>query len=129
MGVERVLRRFLKQDALYWAPTGNRDGFGKMILADPVPIKCRWEDKSELVRTRQGSEITSRAQVFTDRDVEEEGVLWLGPSPDPFATAVIDAVDENGNPDPYVNERAWEIMQFGKQPDRRARAFLRWAWL
>ena len=131
MGLKRILKRFLNQSAIYWAPTGERDSFGKMILDDPIEIKCRWEDKSELVRTKAGSEITSRAQVFTEIDLVEEGVLWLNTGP-PGSSAMgyVEIVDDaDGNPDPYVNERAWEVMQFGKQPDRKARNFLRWAWL
>lgn len=124
MSLKQTLKRFLNQDALYWAPSGVTDDFGKMILLDPVQIKCRWEDKTERVLTKKGDEITSRAQVFADRDVEEEGVLWLGS----FSQATI-ADDAAGNPDPFVNKKAWEIQQVGKQPDRRAKSFLRWAWL
>lgn len=124
MSLRQTKRRFLRQDALYWAPSGTTDDFGEMILEEPVQIKCRWEDKTELIRIRTGEELTTRAQVFTDRVVEEEGVLWLGS----FATAVI-ADDPSGNPNPFVNKKAWKIMQFGTQPDFKARDFLWWAWL
>jgi hypothetical protein len=131
MSLKQTLKRFLNQNALYWAPSGVTDDFGKMILLDPVQIRCRWEDKTERVLTKKGNEITSRAQVFADRDVKEEGVLWLSPGPKnssafSYATIVDDAA---GNPDPFVNDGAWEIQQVGKQPDRKAKSFLRWAWL
>lgn len=129
MGLRRTKRKFLRQDAIYWAPTGATDAFGEMILHPPVPIKCRWEDKTELVRIRTGEELTTRAQVFTDRVVEEEGVLWLGS----FATAQIEnhpvGHPAAGTPNPFVNKKAWKIMQFGSQPDFKARDSLDWAWL
>lgn len=118
-----LIKRMLKQDAIYWAPESVGPG-GQAIYAEPTQIKCRWEEKSEEFLDLAGNRLVSRAQVFVDRDVELGGVLWLGDF-----SAVVDVDDADGNPDPFVNKGAWEIRGFGKQPDFKARRFLRWAML
>ncbi len=105
------ITRNLRQVATYWA-TGAPDGFGGLSLSAPVPIKCRWEDRTELIRSPNSGEITTTARVYVDQDVDIEGYLFLGSS-------VVT--------DPTTVAGAREIRDFKRLPDIRGRIFERTA--
>lgn len=76
-GVEKLLTKRLTQTAVYWANPVN-NGFGSNTYDDPIEIKCRWEDKDQILsEDAQEKEIT-RAIVFVDRKVKVNELLWLG---------------------------------------------------
>lgn len=108
------INRMLRQDAVYWsAPTP--DGYGGYTFADAIAIKCRWEDRQELFSREPGKEELSRAIVYTNRDLQMNGMLLLG------ALADLDSDGVN----PYEIDGAMEIRQVQKSPDIKARQFLR----
>ena len=74
MGIIKKMRR---ETAIYWAPDGL-DGGLQPKVAEPVQIKCRWEQRAEQYFKEDGVEATSQAIVYTDRVVEVGGFLWLG---------------------------------------------------
>lgn len=108
-----IVTRGLQQDATYWAP-GAPNKFGKIAFSTPITIKCRWEDKAELFMAKTGKETVSRAKVMLASDVSTEGYLHLGISTDA---------------DPRTLNTAYEIMAFGKTPNRKATKFARRAFL
>jgi len=71
------LRRFLKQDAVYWACDGF-DAFGQADLADPIQIKCRWQDQEVLFSGANGEQMLSVAKVYPDRQLTLDGYLMRG---------------------------------------------------
>lgn len=89
------------QTATYWSPP-VANGWGGGSFAAPVEIACRWEDKTQLIRDRDGREVVSMATVYPDRELYEDGWLYLGSS----AAA-----------DPHEVEGAYQIKSFRKVPD------------
>jgi len=72
-----IIGKMLREAGVYWAPAG-RDQFGRPVFADPVQVRCRWEDKSEEYIDPQGDTCKSSARIFVDQDVERGGMLMLG---------------------------------------------------
>ena len=77
MGIGSFISSKLNQSAVYWGnPQDN--GYGGFTYDDPVEIKCRWEDMHQVVTATNGEEVVSRAVVYVDVDLEENGVIYLG---------------------------------------------------
>lgn len=77
MGIGSFISSKLNQSAVYWGnPQDN--GYGGFTYDDPVEIKCRWEDMHQVVTATNGEEVVSRAVVYVDIDLEENGVIYLG---------------------------------------------------
>lgn len=125
MGLNTVLLNNYNETAVYWGSPAN-DGYGGFVYAEPVEITCRWEDIHQVVTDAKGNEITSRALVFVDRDVDEEGYLFKGTLEDLYdlADSSSGAVD-----DPREFEEAFIIKRFQKIPDLKGLVFLRKAYL
>lgn len=94
--------RTLRQTGTYWASLG-KDGFGKRLLAAPVTIVCRWENKNVLFRGPDNQEHTSSAIVFCLSELDLNGFLALG--------------DYTATLNPYTLPQAKEIRQVNKSPD------------
>src|ERR1044072_8783980 len=73
-----LLQRIMKQDAVYWEPSGTKNQFAKPIFLEPVDIKCAWEDVKEEFLDEDGKEAVSDAVIFVDRDVALGGLLLQG---------------------------------------------------
>lgn len=104
--------RKMKQKAVYWAKTGDDIG-GDPIYANPVEIKCRWEDVHEQFVDAHGKDAVSNSKLLVDRDVTIDGQLWLG---------------ELKNLDSFIpteNDGAYAIRKLEKIPNSRATKFLR----
>ena len=96
-----ILSAFHEQDATWWAK-GAPDGFGGYIYATPVPLKVRWEERTELATDEEGNEFVARARVYLSQDMEVDDYLFLG----------ISTVS-----DPRTVEGAHRIKDFKKTPD------------
>lgn len=103
----------LNQDITYW-PTTGYGGFGSNTFGSPVTIKGRWEEKSELIRDKTGSEVVSTTRVYLNQDIAMDGFLFLG-------TSVA--------ADPTGLAGAYEIRQLSKIPDLRNLQSVRVAFL
>lgn len=103
-----MMRQALNQTATWWSATSN--GFGGYNFGLPIPIKCRWEESSELL---PGTTKISKAVVYVDRDISVEDYLFLGTS----SSSTPDAVG------------ALRVQEFKKVPDLRSLEALRKAWL
>ena len=99
------LTRNLRQTITYWAPS-TPDGYGGYSYGSPQWLIGRWEDRIEDFIDQNGRELTSRAVVYLDRDVEMGGYLFLGKS---SAT------------NPQTLSDAREIRDFRKIPSLRNR--------
>jgi hypothetical protein len=67
----------LNQKLTYWAP-GELDGFGNPVWLAPVVIKCRWQDKQQLIRAKDGQEKVSAAQVWSEQVFDFNGRIAKG---------------------------------------------------
>lgn len=110
------LTRNLKQTIVWWRKTG-KDGYGKPVLADPIEIAGRWEDKQRKI-VSQGEEIISQAMIFVDRDIAIGDWLFLGRLSD---------LSSSEEASPFV--LAKEVKSFDKTPNIKGTAFERKAWV
>ena len=113
----RILNRILRQRAVYWEPVAPNE-YNEMTFKLPVQIKCRWEDAkyAELVETTE--ETIFKSFVYVDREVKENGKLWLGKIED-----LKKLKDEEGRVTPP--DEAAEIRQTETFPSMKANQFLR----
>lgn len=109
--------RKLPQYAVYWAPPSS-DDTGQTVYADPVEIRCRWEDATEQQISKTGETWMAMAVVYHTHRTEEGGFLWLG--------KVSELTDAS---DPTLNENAARILKVEGVPSRRATQTLRASYL
>ena len=95
-----------KQTCVYWGSPVN-DGYGGFTFASPIEIKCRWEDKVQLIRMDDGNMQSSRSIAYVLQELDEEGYLYLG------TLADLDSAEEE---DPSTVVGAWVIKKFEKSP-------------
>ena len=103
-----VYTRNMRQDATYFPPAGQ-NGFGDLSFGAGVPVKCRWQNKTDLFRDQQGREVMSSAVVYVAQEVAIGGRLGLG---------TVASADD-----------ALEIRNVGESPDLRNQFTLVKAWL
>ena len=65
------------QTAVYWANPVN-DGFNHFTFDDPIEIKCRWQDKIQILGQPDETQMISRAIALVTQDMTVDGLLWLG---------------------------------------------------
>jgi hypothetical protein len=112
-GITRLLRRTLKQTAVYWGnPVNQGDNF--FTYDDPIEIPCRWEEKTQLIKDwdAKGREFECVAMVYVLQDLDKHGILMLG------ALADLDSSGDSSGVfyDPTLEPNAFEIKQFQKIP-------------
>jgi len=105
------LIKFLQKDvcvqtAVYWG-NPQPDGYGGISYDPPVEIKCRWDEKVQLVRDDRGKEVVSKAEVLVLQDVDPDGMLYLGSLTD-LSSGVLDS--------PEQVDGAWKILSMSKAP-------------
>lgn len=124
MGIERIINRMCVQTAVYWgSPTA--DGFGGINYDEAKEIKCRWENKSELITGGEadnpGEELISDAQVYVLEDLDELGYLFLG---------TLNDLDSDAQEQPETISTAFQIKKFEKTAAHRSTTdFLRKVYL
>ena len=120
MSIISIISKNCKQTAVYWSSPVN-DGYGGFTFAEPIEIKCRWEDKVQFIRMDDGNMQASRAIVYVLQELDEEGYLYLG------TLADLDSADED---DPTIVSGAYNIKKFEKSPVLgKTNAFAYKAWL
>lgn len=105
-GIEKFIQRVTVQTAVYWCSPVN-DGYGGFTFASPIEIPVRWEDQTEVITTRDGSQYVSRARILVTQDVDEGGYLYLGSLSD---------LTEAQKANPTLLPTAWRIRRFDKVP-------------
>lgn len=77
MSIDTFIRRTLVQTAVYWGnPTG--DGEGGNTYDAPVEVKCRWQDRKQVIMEDNGEKMLSRALAFVEQELDYNGLLYLG---------------------------------------------------
>jgi hypothetical protein len=104
MSVQDILKRTYTQTAVYWG-NPKEDGFGGKTFDAPIEIKCRWEERQQVLTDAKGNIEGSRASVYILQDLDQQGFLYLG-------TLVGLTTDQKN--DPTKVEGAWVIKQFEK---------------
>jgi hypothetical protein len=66
----------LKQKCVCWG-TPSLVGNGEKTYPDPVELSCRWEDRSQLVRNKDGQEVMSKSTVYLGEAVALDSFLFL----------------------------------------------------
>jgi hypothetical protein len=79
MSIITFIDKVCVQTATYWGAPAS-DGYGGFTFAKPAAIKVRWDERIEVISTRDGKEYSSKAVVMTNTDVDEGGYLLLGTS-------------------------------------------------
>lgn len=77
MAVESFIKRKAKQTAVYWAASG-KNVQAKKTYTTGVEIKCVWIQDRELMVKDEGKETVSKATVYVNQDLTEQGMLYLG---------------------------------------------------
>jgi len=127
MGIADFMNRLCVQDAVYWGSPQD-DGYGTFTYADPVEIKCRWQENREVISMvgddRKSRELISNVQVWVLQDVDEEGYLYLG------TLDSTDALTSAEEANPASVDGAYKILKFEKIPELRGSAkFIRKGYL
>jgi|SRR5690625_709057 len=93
MSISSLLRRHCNQTIIYWEYL-RPDGYGGVEYKDPVEMKCRWDDTSEVVAggtgTGPGTEFASKAQITTFSNMKMRSRVMLGTLQD---------IDKNKSPE------------------------------
>lgn len=104
MSITSFIKKVCVQDAIYWEYDGP-DGMGGAEFKDPVEIKVRWDEGTEIVSDSDGREFVSNAQVIVTRDIKEQSYLCLG---------LLDSLPKN--PEPRNTDGAYEIKSMDRHP-------------
>jgi len=125
MGIQNFIGRRLNQTAVYWG-NPQEDGYGGNLYDDPIEIACRWEDTQQIILMANGEELLSRAIVFTEHELEENALLFLGTLDDLFSSSG----ESSGDVDLTQIEGVHLIKRYEKTPSLRSDTdFLRKAYL
>lgn len=77
MGIIKFIDKVSVQTAVYWGSPVD-DGAGGQTFASPVEIDCRWENKNQIVVTKDAKERTVDVIVLTNATMVVGGWLHLG---------------------------------------------------
>lgn len=111
MSIISFINKVCVQTAVYWG-SPNENGTGGKIYADPIEIKCRWEDKVKLVADKTGESILSKAEVLVTQELDYQGYLYLGTLDELYDSAASSGVSLN----PKEIDGACEIISRDKIP-------------
>jgi hypothetical protein len=79
MAISNFIEKVCVQTAVLWSFQGS-DGYGGMSFSTPVEIKCRWEEKANLLEDKNGKQFTSKAEILIPQIYlfKEQDFLYLG---------------------------------------------------
>lgn len=106
MSIKNFISRVCKQTAVYWGnPVDTGDG---RTWDAPVEIKCRWQDRKQVIMEDNGEKLISRALVFTNQELDYNGLMYLG---------TLNGLDSTQETDPTtIDEGVCIIKRFEKIP-------------
>lgn len=127
------ISKYLVQKALYWGNPSN-DAYGNITFDTPVEINCRWHDANEEIINEDGTKDISHSKVLVGQDLDIGGFLMLGVLEDIAESASMsdsesESVVNYSYPSPVDLQGAFRIKVVQKIPDKRARNYVRWAFL
>ncbi len=100
-----IIKKMRKQKAVYWEPLGPNET-GMQTYAEPIEIKCRWEDDDFAFIDAAGTTVASTTTVYPDRYLKVGGILWEGK-----------LVNVAFQSEPLLNPNSDEIVKCGKIPN------------
>lgn len=106
-----LIKKMRKQFAIYWERTGN-SRTGSALFAEPVQIRCRWDDKQEEFVDTSGATRASKAVVYPDRTMRAGDMLKLG------------ELDSLTPDDPKGDADAMAVQSFERIPNLKATKIL-----
>lgn len=106
-----VDRRFCHQPMLYWE-FSHSDEHGKAVYNDPIPLKCRWEDREEEVLTPDRRKVLAKAYILLTTEMKPLGVVFRGTELQWQALPSYPGV-------PTVQEGGLELLTVRRTPDHR----------
>jgi len=101
------------QIATYWDPASVNE-FNEKVFAASIEISVRWEERTKETITPEGEVVTFGSVVFMAEDLERNGYLFLGSSPET---------------DPLILTNAHRILRISKIPSLKGFRFIRRVWL
>lgn len=114
------IEQLYTETIVYWGNPTN-DGFGAFTFDDPVEIKCRWENKEQIVSKADEKAVIFRSIIFVLQDVDTDGLIWRGS---------LDDLTDTQEADPRNISDIMIIKRFEKTPAIRAQnSYLRKAFL
>jgi hypothetical protein len=129
MTIESMINRLCTQKCVYWGSPAE-SGRGDRTYADAVELDCRWEEKTQVLfkTDNTADQVSSRAIVYLEQDVEEKGMLYLGTLEtlyDLYGDSSAGGID---NPESITN--TYMIRRFEKYPSLdKSGGYMRRAWL
>ena len=81
----------LTQDVVYWAPGAAGDD-GQPVMADPIALKCRWEDRVDEIVEAGGTTVQVAHYLITSKLLKTQGWVLLGVLGDLTAEQLADPV-------------------------------------
>lgn len=106
MSIVSFIKSVCTQDAIYWEFEGV-DRHGQSTFANPIDMKCRWDEKTEVIISFAGKEFVADAELLIVNDVKEESMIMLGEVADlPADTS------PNNQDDAFIIKRAHRFPLF-----------------
>lgn len=104
------------QKITWWSVTGA-DGFGGDVIAAPVVVQGRWQDKAEtFIGQVDRRELISSAVVYLEsQDIAVGDYLANG--------------DQSATQNPSILKGAYKVQRWQKSPDLRSLEYVRKAFL
>lgn len=120
MAIISFIEKVCKQTAVQWVFVKS-DGYGGMEFSAPIEIKCRWEDKAQLLEDKEKKEFTSKAEVLIPQKYpfKSQDFLYLGTLED-----ISSAADPKTVADAYEIKNIESIPLIFSTTDFVTKAFL-----
>jgi len=93
MSLPGFVQKHLVQTIVYWA-SPSPDGYGGYTYADPVELKARVEEVTEVIQSTMDEEIIARAAAYTGQRLDRGGYIYVGTLDD----SVIEGMDSPMDP-------------------------------
>lgn len=77
MSILTFIKKVCVQTAVYWGLPVN-DGMGGYSYAQPREIKVRWDNARSVIKTKEGDEIETDAEIIIQEELSVNGRIWLG---------------------------------------------------
>lgn len=107
-----LIKSMRRQYAVWWKVI-RFDMAGQPVYGLPIEVKCRWTDHRLQFTNAAGEIAISNSQVFVDREMSTQDVLWKGR-----------LANVTSQVDPFLNEGARKIEAFNNTPNLKASEFL-----
>jgi len=113
------LDKYLTDTAVLWAYSST-NGYGEAVFSAATEIDVRWEERYESFISTDGTNLTSKAIVHVNVDIDPNSFLYLGEIDDLSAEEIAN---------PKLVETAYSVKAFRKVKDLYSKNTLRKVYL